>query len=51
MTSGIGELGELSMIRKGLNVGGAGREMEDPQRELKQREPWHGMVRKGPLRT
>ena len=51
--------------QKGLNEGGAGREMErpeiklggpqreleEPQRELKLREPWHGMGEKGPLRT
>ena len=50
---------------KGLNVRGAGRDMERPeiklggpqrelegaQRELMLREPWHGMGRKGPLRT
>ena len=32
------------MERPEIKLGG-------PQRELKLREPWHGMGRKGPLRT
>ena len=39
------------MERPEIKLGGPQRELEEPQRELKLREPWHGMGRKGPLRT
>ena len=39
------------MERPEIKLGGPQRELEEPQRELKPREPWHGMGRKGPLRT
>ena len=39
------------MERPEIKLGGPQRELEEPQRGLKPREPWHGMGRKGPLRT
>ena len=39
------------MERPEIKLGGPQRELEEPQRELMLREPWHGMGRKGPLRT
>ena len=41
---------EREMEMPEIKLGGPQRELEEPQRELKLREPWHGMGRKGPLR-
>ena len=37
------------MERPEIKLGGPQKELEEPQRELKLRKPWHGMGGKGPL--